>query len=279
MIRQSTRRLALQCVVLGIGAAAVLAPLAGAAKEAPKDKERPPIVDPRARELLRAMSEYLAGAKTFTVRATLAFDHVLPSGQKIQLGAVEDVAVMRPNRAYVEYDGDVGSKRLWYDGKALTMYDPIDGVYASAPMPGNIDAMFDKLLKDYGFSPPLSDLVYSDPYKILIPHAQFGVYLGEHPIDGVRCHHLAFVDKTIDWQIWIEDGTQVVPHRIVITYVTQPEAPQFQATFSDWTFGDRLIDAQFQPQIPPGTGKIEFLPSAVNPTEAPAPGKASGAKK
>ena len=256
-------------IAIAAAAALALAPLGAFAKSKSVDIERKPIVDPRADQILREMSNYLSGAEQFTVRATINFDDVLPTGQKVQYAAIEDIAVRRPNRVYTEYDGDLGGKRFWYDGKSITMYDSGANVYASTAMPGKIDAALDQLMKKHGFSPPLSDLLYSDPYAILKPHAQFGLYLGEHVVNGVRCHHLAFVDKTIDWQIWVEDGTEVVPCKVLITYKSLPESPQFEAVFSDWDFGARLIDAQFTPKVPPDATKIEFLPAELGPEKSP----------
>jgi hypothetical protein len=236
-----------------------------AKSEATIEKQRPPVVDPRAEQVLREMGAYLAAAKQFTVRADIRFDHVLPTGQKVQLSAVEDVAVRRPDKLYAEYDGDVGAKRFWYDGKDITMYDEDANVEATAAVPGEIDSMLDYLLKKYDFSPPLADFVYSDPYAILAPHAQLGLYLGEHVVDGVRCHHLAFVDPTIDWQVWVEDGSEIVPRKVVITYKMLPESPQFEAVLSHWDFDARLANARFVPMLPPGVPKIDFLPTALGP--------------
>jgi len=254
-------------LAIAVLVALALAPIGALAKD--KEVEQKPIVDSRADFLLRSMSDYLRGAEAFTVRANITFDDVLPTGQKIQLAAVEDIAVRRPDRIYTEYEGDAGAKRFWYDGKSITMYDSGAGVYATAPMPGKIDAALDLLMKKYDFSPPLSDLVYSDPYAILKPHADFGAYLGEHVVNGVRCHHLAFVDPNIDWQVWIEDGTEVVPCKMVITYKNLPESPQFEAVFSDWDFGARLIDSQFTAKVPPDAAKIDFLPVAIGPQSPP----------
>ena len=57
-----------------------------------------------------------------------AFDHVLPSGQKLQYSASEDVALQRPGGLYVEWNGDLGDRQFWYDGKSVTLYDPADSV-------------------------------------------------------------------------------------------------------------------------------------------------------
>lgn len=246
-------------VLLG---AALLA-LPALAKEAAKPAARPPIVDPRADQVLRAMGDYLAEGREFSVRADILFDDVLPTGQKLQRGAHEDVAVRRPNRLYVEYAGDLGASQLWYDGKQLTMYDLHDNVYAATPMPGKIDAALDRLIETHGFTPPLSDLVRSDPYRRLRERVQFGIYVGLTDVGGTRCHHLAFVDKEIDWQIWVEDGTQFVPRKVVITYLSQPGSPQFQAVFSHWKFHQRLADALFVPALPGDAMKVDFVPSPL----------------
>ena len=238
---------------------------AGFAKSTSVENERKPIVDPRADYLLREMSKYLSGAEQFTVRAHIQFDDVLPTGQKVQYAAAEDIAVRRPDRVYSEYEGDLGAKQFWYDGKAVTMYDAGANVWATTPVPAKIDTALDDLMKKHGFSPPLSDLLYSDPYAILKPHAQFGLYLGDTVVDGTRCHHLAFVDKEIDWQLWVEDGTEVVPCKMLITYKSLPGSPQFEAVFSDWDFGARLIDSQFAPKVPPGATKVDFLTSELGP--------------
>ena len=243
-------------------AAAEVAPVTKAAPKPPeKPAEQPamaPIINPQADKLLREMGEYLKNAQQFSFQAEITFDDVLPSGQKIQFGATEDLAVRRPNGAYVEYRGDAGVKRFWYNGEAITLFDPDKNVYASEKVPAKIDEAVDLVMKEFGFTPPLVDLLYSDPYKVLIGKALFGLYVGMSTVDGQRCHHLAFVEKYIDWQIWIEDGKQLVPRKLLITYKTIPGAPQFTAVLSDWDFSTRLPDTLFTPVLPADAEKIQF---------------------
>ena len=222
------------------------------------EKERPPIVDERADALLKKMGSTLAAAKQFSFRAEITFDEMLPSEQMIQLAALEDVAVRRPNRAYVEYLGDLGAKQFWYDGKHATIFDAPEKVYASTAVPGKLDAAIDQLREKQGFQPPLADLLYSNPYTVLKQHAQFGIDLGLHDAAGVTCHHLAFVDKTFDWQIWIEDGDKALPRKLLIIYKQLPGSPRFEALLSDWNLNENLADAVFTPVIPEGTTQIDF---------------------
>jgi hypothetical protein len=107
----------------------------------------------QADALLKQMSTYVGSAEQFTFHADITFDHVLPSGQKVQFAAVEDVALHRPGRLRVDWSGDLGDRVFWYDGKSATIYDPSMPFYASEPMPGEIDGMLDTVPTKLGFSP------------------------------------------------------------------------------------------------------------------------------
>jgi hypothetical protein len=166
----------------------------------------PPDVSEQADRLLRQMSDYLGSADQFTFHADINFDHVLPSGQKLQYAAVEDVALERPGRLYVEWHSDLGDRQFWYDGKSVTLYDPAAPFYAAEAAPPEIDSMLDELVPKLDFAPPLTDFLYHDPYRSVSGRLRYGIYLGLNDVDGRSCHTLAFVEKDIDWQIWIDSG-------------------------------------------------------------------------
>jgi hypothetical protein len=217
-----------------------------------------PAVAERADWLLRQMAEYVGSAQQFTFRADITFDHVLPSGQKVQFSAAEDVALQRPGGLYVEWSGDLGDRQFWYDGNSVTLYDPSSPFYASEAAPADLDGMLEKLLPQLHFSPPLSDLLYSNPYQQVRGNIEYGFDLGMNQVNGRSCRMLAFVEKDIDWQIWIDAGPQLTPCKLVITYRSLPSQPQFSAVFTDWDFDPRIAAPFFTPQLPSGTEKISF---------------------
>lgn len=223
-----------------------------------------PAVSPAANRLLHEMAAYLGSAGEFTFHAEITFDHVLASGQKVQFAAAEDVALQRPGKLYVEWSGDLGDRQFWYDGGAVTLYDPSQPFYATAGAPATIDAMLDGIEAQTQFAPPLADLFYSDPYAALKGKMTYRVDLGPATVNGRTCHALAFVDKDIDWQIWIQEGAQPSPCKLVITYKAKPAQPQFSATFTDWDFAPRIAATAFTANPPAGTRKIPFaaVPSA-----------------
>jgi hypothetical protein len=215
------------------------------------------------------MSDYMKSVKQFSFRGEISFDDVLPTGQKIQYSAENQVAIRRPDRAYAEMQGDSGNRRFWYDGKRATLVDGGLGVYATVDdVPTELGALMDHLMEKYNFAPPLADLVYPDLYEALIDNVQFGIYVGLHDVEGIRSHHLAFVSKYIDWQIWIEDGMQMVPRKVVITYKALPESPQYTAILTDWDLNARFSDILFDVEMAAlaNLEKIEFL-TEIEPVE------------
>jgi hypothetical protein len=207
---------------------------------------------------LKAMGGLIGSANAFSFHADVTFDHMLPSGQKVQFAATQEVVMERPGRLHIQWTGDLGARQFWYDGKSITLFDPAQPFFASTAAPGELDQMLDLVTTKYGFSPPLADFLYRDAYKSLRQNVQYGFDLGESEINGKNCRSFAFVEKKIDWQIWIASGPQPVPCKVLITYKTHPAQPQFAAVFSDWQFSPRISADVFTPDLPSGLEKISF---------------------
>ena len=62
-----------------------------------------PAIAEHADRLIKEMSAYISSADQFTFHADVTFDHVLPSGQKLQFSAAEEVVLKRPGKLYIDY--------------------------------------------------------------------------------------------------------------------------------------------------------------------------------
>jgi hypothetical protein len=165
----------------------------------------------------------------------------------------------RPGRLRSTFNGDERQTKTFYDGKTVTIYNPAINMYAVTDVPPDIDGAIDKIFDKYGVSVPLADLVYADPYNILIANVIEGRWVGRHSIAGVPCNHLAFIQESIDWQIWIEDGPKPVPRQVLITYKDEPGWPQYFARLNSWDFQPKFSNDYFQFQPPAGSDEMEFL--------------------
>ena len=219
-------------------------------------------IEARADRVLRAMSDYLKSADQFTFQADVAYDSVVVSGQKIQYGATGKISVRRPDHLRVEHHGDEQDLRVVFNGKMFTLHDVRAGLYAQKEMTADIDTAVDRMFERFGFSVPTADLVYADPYATLTASVDSGFVVGLHAVQGVRCHHLAFSQESIDWQIWIEDGPRPLPRKLLITHKDEPGSPQYAVELSRWDLSPHISDAYFEFDPPADAGRIEFLPTA-----------------
>ncbi len=220
------------------------------------------VIDPFVEQLIKLTSDYLTSADAFRVKADVTYEEVLTSGKKIQLSRTVEVMLRRPDRIRVEVLGDRGSRRVYYDGKTLSMHHLDQTVYGIVDAPDTIDEMIDTLREQYGMAVPLADLLVSDIDQSFRDNAESGKYMGLHYLQGVKHHHLLLSNQNVDYQIWIEDSARPVPNKIVITYVNEPGQPQFTAILSGWDFAPRLPDLVFEFAPPIDADEIEFLPLA-----------------
>jgi hypothetical protein len=240
-------------------AALALAPFAGAQEPVAERPAAAPArsVEARADQELKRMGEFLGKLPRFAFEAEETFDEVPDGELRRQLTNVRRVAVERPNRVAADATGDTLNRASWFDGKTVTLLDKDDNVYATVEALATIDATYDMLEAEYGFSLPLVDLLYSDPYAVLMEGVTYGRYLGIHQAAGVSCHHLAFSQPTIEWQVWIDAGEQPLPRKLVISYVHEPGEPQYTAVIRRFTLAARAPEGLFTFEAPEGAQRVD----------------------
>jgi len=217
-------------------------------------------VAPEAKQILKASTDFLASQQQFTADTRNTLEIVLKSGQKIEFNSTGRQAVQRPNKLRSERSGDLIEQLFVYDGKSLTLYQPQDKVYAQVAAPGTLEEMLDFAREKYDVVAPFGDMIFKNAYDILMDGVTEGMVVGQAVIEGVVCDHLAFRAPDVDWQIWIQQGAQPLPRRIVITTLDLPNAPQFAVTVTRWNL-EPAFDAQTFTFTPPaGVKQIELLP-------------------
>lgn len=217
-------------------------------------------IDPEADDLVRRMSKHLIEVRHLSVDLVDTIDEVLESGQKLQFSHRRSLTVSRPDKIHINTTGDLVNREVWKDGKTVTIHDHDHNVYVQIDDPGTIDDMLDLMLERYGVSFPLADFLSADPYKVLMQEVRTGDYIGLHNVDDRKCHHLAFTQEEIDWQLWIDDGDIPAPRKMVITYKLLPGQPQYSFTVKGSPRYSEVSEARFQFVRRAGMEKIEFAP-------------------
>lgn len=225
-------------------------------------------IDPQAERLLKSATDFLAAQKQFSVDAASTFEVVLKTGQKIQYDHRAILSVQRPNKLRAHRSGDLIDQIFYYDGKSLTLYNPAEKYFATSPAPGTLEDMLAFAQDKLNVFAPAGDLICKNAYDILMQDVTSGFLVGKAVVDGVRCEHLAFRKPGVDFQIWIQEGAQPLPRKLVLTTTDLPEAPQFSVVMTNWnlnpTFDAKLFD--FTP--PKDARQIEWLPATPSETQS-----------
>jgi hypothetical protein len=216
-------------------------------------------IDAKADQQLKAMSKYLAGMQTFSFQVEEFFDDVQEDGQKLQYSNQRKLTVSRPGKLAGEADGDTAHSQFFFDGTSVTVYDRQNKTYAVAKVSGTIESMLEQMHEKYGSHTPMSDFLFPNPYKILTENVESGTYVGLNHVGKTKCHHLAFRQKLLDWQIWIDAGENPVPRKLVITFKRRAGEPQFTALIHKWDVNPKVAEETFQFTPPEGVRKVEWL--------------------
>jgi len=224
-------------------------------------------VDARADQILQQMSDFLAGLNQFSVQTENSLEIVLQSGQKIQYDNPAQLLMQRPDKLMASREGDIVNQELYYNGTTLTLYDKTSGYYAMVGAPATIDETIDFARNYMDLYAPGGDLIYSDVYRILTENAVSGIYIGQSVVDGIMCHHLAFRNIEVDWQIWIDAGEKPLPRKFIVTTKWMTGAPQFTLVTRNWNLSPEIAKNAFTFEPPSGTRQIDF----ISRTDAGAP--------
>jgi hypothetical protein len=216
-----------------------------------------PAVAPKAAEVLGRVIDTIAAAPQVSFRAEVTVDEVAGTGQKLQRGGIVDIQVRRPDRVYADHDGDQFRRKFVYDGKTMTILDVGKNLYATFDAPPTVEEMLAFAKKKFNVVLPLGEVVVAKSDKLLA-NVESGLYLGLHRVGGVPCHHLAFTQPAVDWQVWVEDGPKPVLRKMVVTYKNQPQSPQFTALFRNWDFATPIPDNTFKLDLPRDASRIDF---------------------
>jgi hypothetical protein len=283
MTRKTTKVIALLVLCVAGSGCRAAAPLADVAKEPPPPLVEPELaagsrlVEPRADALVRAMSDRLAQIEALSFEAEEVYDEVPEHSPRQQLTSRRSVLLRRPDRLAGDATGDAIHRSFYYDGRTFSAIDKEQNVWASGTVPPTIDEALDWVFDQTGTVVPLADFLYADVYSRLMASVQRGVYLGLHDVGGVPSHHLSFEQATIDWQLWIDAGPEPLPRKLVITYKTEDEVPQYAVTIHKWNLAAKVSEQAFRFDPPQGATRVDV--TALAPAGPQTAGAAEAQEK
>ena len=219
-----------------------------------------PTVDPAATQILQRMTDYLGSLQQFSVHTQNTLEDVLDSAHRVDFDVSASVIISRPNRLRAERRGDLTDQIFYYDGKTLTLYNPVDKVYATEPAPGTIEGVLDFARETLGLLVPAADLIYRNAFPLLMQDVTLGMVVDKAVIGGVKCDHLLFSRPGVDFQVWVGDSGHPLPYKYVVTDTGTTARVSITTVMSDWNTAPAVDDARFSFEPPQGVKAITFMP-------------------
>jgi len=203
-------------------------------------------LDPEARAILMEMAEFISKAPAFSVTLRSAYDAIQEDGQYIEFGERRHVLLQRPDQLRVESERSDGEHNLvLFDGKKITGFKADDNIFAQVEKPGTIDEALIYLVRDLQFKLPLARMLHTGFAQQLEKMITAVSYVEEDVLFDVVTDHLAVRAENIDMQLWVAQGDEPLPRRIVITYMNAPGQPQFRGDFTDWSLAPKVAADSF----------------------------------
>ena len=204
-----------------------------------------PAVAGDAKADLRASIDKIAKAQTFSLEAERRIDPKLVESAAVPVEAKVKLLVQRPNKLRVEITGKDVDRCLYFDGKKVTIADNKASVYAEADAPGTLDDLITAIEDKLGFTPPLADLVVSDPWPRFVTDDTKLEAKGEVELEGVKCKLLKGSEKgLIDWSMWLDAGTSL-PRLLVVSATAIEGKPELSVKILKIDLAAKASDADF----------------------------------
>jgi hypothetical protein len=220
------------------------------------------VVNAKAVERLNAMGAHLRSLKAFTVTADVTVEEVLDSGQKVENANTVEIAARMPDKLRIASTSAERSRKIYYNGKTVTIYAEKLKYYGSFPAPATIGETVEVAARKYGLEVPLADLFLMGTDRFDTKSITEAIYVGPQLVGGVLCDQLAFRQPGVDWQICIERGKAPLPRKLVVTGTGgEPSQPERRSILT-WKAGSAPDAAAFTFVPPKGATRIVVAEAA-----------------
>ena len=238
-----------------------------------------PALEPKAIEILKALSDRLAAAHTLAFTALETYESPSRQGHPLMFVSKSQVTLQRPDKLRVIIPGDGPASEFYYNGTTMMAFAPAENLLAIADAPPTIDATLEAAYHSSGTYFPFTDLIVADPYKDMAPGLELAYYIGQsHVVGETTTDMVAYVGDGVFEEVWIgvEDK---LPRLVHAVYLSDPDQIRHDLMLSNWQIDVPVPEDAFAPSAAATAKRIQFAnPNPPPPPSAKTPAKAKPAK-
>jgi hypothetical protein len=240
------RAVLLSCTLaLLLGAALPAAAQPAPNKAQAKSAAFKPVLEPRAIELLQAMSQRLAAAKSLSFTAVASYEYPSRLGPPIVYTMRYDVLLQRPNLLKVVVPGDGPASEFTWDGREMVAFAPAENLVAVAAAPPTLEGALKQAFDSAAIYFPFTDLLLPDPYGAISAGAILAYVVGPSGIvGGVKTDMLVWANNDVFLQIWL-GADDKLPRRIRAQFRADPKGLRHDLELSHWQLDSSIAADAF----------------------------------
>jgi hypothetical protein len=240
----------------GKSAAAAKATKPAAKKPAPSGFKY--VVEPRAMELLKAMSTRLASAQSMSFTATVGYEYPSKAGPALVYTMRYEVTMQRPDKLRILMPGDGPASEFYYDGRSMVAYAPAENLAAVANAPPTIAAALLAAFKTAGIYFPFSDLLVADPYAALADGVKLAYVVGPSAnVGGTKTEMVVWANDAVHVQAWI-GAEDKLPRRMRAVFAGDPLGLRHEMELSNWQLDAAVPPESFVSPKAQAAGRMVF---------------------
>jgi hypothetical protein len=217
-------------------------------------------IEPSARALALSVQEALGQAKTIRMTAQHTINPNRGFGIKLKQGPLA-ITVKRPNQFFAVQQAGADTREISFNGREFCMMHPQLKHHALVPLAANsIEQFTDRMDEQFGFRPPVAELLASDLSSQLFMHVTSATVTGREFVGWTRCERLHFEQPGMAGDLWVGVKDKL-PRRYQLTFTDLPNQPRWDIRFTKWELNAPTDDSLFSKRPAPDSIKVEMFKS------------------
>jgi hypothetical protein len=213
-------------------------------------------LDADAAAAMDKMGASLRTLKTFEVMSQARLEQSFESGLTLDYRQDTSFLVQMPDRMVVDITTDKAHRKVYYDGKQMTILGLTAARYITVPMTGSISDVLSRAYNELGLDFPLQDLFRWGSPSAVAERPSEGFRVGDSMVRGQKVGHYAFRTSDVAFQIWMTEGDVRLPLRLVIV---QREEPKLRySTELIWNLEPKVAPGSFTFAPRPGDKPVDI---------------------
>jgi len=207
-----------------------------ATKSLAKTTIRParPQIDPKAVEVLKAVSDRLSQARTLSFVAADTFESLSLQGTSVTSARTFDVTLQRPNKLRVRLTAGSGRSQFYCNGTTMMTYSGVAKAVVIAKAPPTINDCLTDAYKASAISFPFPNLIVADPFSNLMYGLKRADYMGQSVLDdGTTANVVSYSNDNASVQLWVSTQDKL-PRVIHIAHPGDPNRVRHNLVLSNW---------------------------------------------